>query len=284
MEFSSSIQHPNAPIHVCLGDLFDKASVSYDLIFNVYMEYHKASKMNPNTTYYILKGNHDYLRDLERISAFDLLAELLMTEKNIIIITNYLVVNKTLLCAWQPVKTAAELVSEVKERGITTAFGHWDIEDYGSEVPNLIPLEALAKLGVKTAITGHVHKASEFTKLGVDVVVWGSMQPFAHGEEPDDSLYVTLTLDEAKKQQATLANKCVRVLLKPDEKLDFPLNCLQLVQKVVEDKTSKTISQVQLGEFDMEELFKQAFESAKVSKEIQDRVLLEFRNRRMTSD
>jgi hypothetical protein len=101
---------------------------------------------------------------------------------------------------------------------------------------------------LKQAITGHVHLAETFTRDGLDVVVHGSMLPYAHGE---GFPYVTLTLAEARTM-IDVKDLCVRIMLQPGEVFDLELDCLQL--QVVRPEEAEQIS-VELGEFDLMALF-----------------------------
>jgi hypothetical protein len=49
----------------------------------------------------------------------------------------------------------------------------------------------------------------------VEVIVTGSMQPMAHGEDPEERLYVTRSLPEVEADPDAFKDKCLRVDLKP---------------------------------------------------------------------
>lgn len=269
-DFKKSIIHTTADIHVNMGDLFDKWMVSFDVIMNAAEAYIHAARKNSNTVYVILKGNHDWTRDLERASAFDVFAAIVAPVKNIVVVSRPLMMEDFLFCPYHPSENAHETVSKHKA---TVAFGHWDTE-FGEH--NMVPTKA----GVPKLYTGHVHKPTTFTRDGTEVIVVGSMQPYAHGEEADDSLYVTLRLDEIENA-GDLTNKCVRVLLASDELFDVEINCLQLVVKREKDDDTDDSPTVTLGDFDMEALFRQAFREASVSAGRTEAVLGSFLARRV---
>lgn len=266
-------------LHVHLGDLFDAAVVPYDDILRAYHAYRSASERFPNTTFIVLRGNHDLLRDLEKVSAFDLFAKLVEGLENVqCVYEDPLVIGDHAFVGYTPIKSATELLSD-DLKGVHTLFGHYDVQSFGNPVPNLVPTERAAELGIEKIITGHVHKPETFTRDGVEVVVWGSMQPYAHGQEVDDSLYVTLTLDQL--DGADLKDKCVRVRLAPGESLDRDLDCLQLTILRQENETVET-PEVSLGDFNLDQIFKDAFTEAGVSAEQAEVVMNAYSNLRLS--
>ena len=56
----------------------------------------------------------------------------------------------------------------------------------------------VAAAGIAKAYTGHTHLPQKFTRAGVEVIVTGSMQPMAHGEDPDERFYMTRSLTEVE--------------------------------------------------------------------------------------
>lgn len=270
-DFERSVGNPGAPFHVCMGDLFDKWTVSFDTIMRAARTYLDAPS---DTTFIILRGNHDASRDLERTSAFDLFEKIVSQRDNIEVVQDALYLDDNLFLGWQPVLTAEEhfLQSLTICGGRTprAVFGHWDVD---GETPNMIPTKAMDAAGVATAFTGHVHLPSQFSRHDVDVTVVGSMQPYSHGE--GDHLYVTLSLEEARTR-TDLVDKCVRIDLAPGEALDFDLDCLQLqVRRPEEQAVSLEVS---YADFNMEGLFVQAFEQEGVPPSIREEVLHAFRS------
>jgi DNA repair exonuclease SbcCD nuclease subunit len=224
---------------------------------------------NPNTTYLVLRGNHDMSRDLERKGAFDLFELITVGLPNVRVVKEPFVNTYGMgFFPWHPTKSAADLIQPCE-----VAFGHWDTI-FGEE--NMIPTEALAAAGCKLAYTGHVHKPDRFERDGVEVVVVGSLQPYAHGE---GDLYVTLTLAQLQTTNQDLRNKCVRVVLGPGETFDQELDCLQLtIQRIGGD--ADEWEEVTMGDFDMEKLFAQAFEQEGVHQNIRELVLERYHEAR----
>ncbi|RWM90036.1 MAG: hypothetical protein EOR84_22770 [Mesorhizobium sp.] len=266
-------------VFICMGDLFDKWAVPYSIVFQAAWAFLQAASKNPDTMYYVIGGNHDIARDLEKKGALDLF-ELIVSGRGT---RNVEVVRHTNpdpradiggvtcgLYAFHPTMSAADVVS----RPVEIAFGHWDTM-FGDG--NLIPTKKLAEMGCKIAYTGHVHLPDEFKRDGVKVVQVGSMQPYAHGED-NGEMYVSLTLDEVEGQD--LSDKCVRVLLAPGERLDQEVDCLQLtVQRV--GTNDEEAEEVSMGDFDLMALFGQAFEAAAVPDDVRSQILTRFEETRV---
>lgn len=276
-DFKSSLSNIQTPIHVNLGDLFDSSYVRYDLILATARVYLEAAAAFPHTRFVILKGNHDWTRDLTRRSAFDVFHELVKGQENIHVVTNtFLRIGELAFVGFDPVRHAQELLTDGL-RGVIHIFGHWDVE---FAEHNLIPTARMAELGIMKATTGHVHKPDSFTRDGVEVVVHGSMQPYAHGQESNDDLYVTLPLSEALTQAESLTDKCVRVLLKPGEVLSEQIDCLQLTLKR-EGKDEDGSPVMEMGEFNLQDIFLQVLAEQGVPEEYQKKVLDEYQERRI---
>lgn len=279
-QFRNSIMTPSGGLHICMGDLFDKAIVPYEVIKNVADAYIEAATKFSKTMYVILKGNHDWLRDLEKPSAFDLFAKIVAHIPNIKVVNDHYQIGQNLFCAWHPTIPAAMMVLE-HGYSAKVVFGHWDIEDFGGDNLNLIPTEEMEYHGVTHAYTGHIHKPHTFERDGVQVTVVGSMQPYAHGEEIEDSLYQTITKQAYLEAPAgSFHNKCLRIDLSADELLDIEVDCLQLT--VRKEKKDKTI-EVVVGDFDMGKLFTDSFAELGVSEETTKRMYEAYEASRLTN-
>jgi DNA repair exonuclease SbcCD nuclease subunit len=266
-DFERNLSEASADFHVNLGDLLDRPVVPYDVIVRAARIYAQAARHHAETQFLILQGNHDVSRDLERVSAFDVFAEIVWGIRNIRVVREPIAVDGLLLVPFGPVTPTAEPITELGTAA-EIAVGHWDVDSFGDD-HNLIPTKLLAELGVKRAFTGHVHKPDRFTRDGIDVVVVGSLQPFSHGE---GDMYITLSLDEAREvDPAAIWDKCVRIQLQAGEIYDLELDCLQLtLQRLSSDEEPETVT---LGDFDMVALFGQAFDQAGVSADLRATVL-----------
>jgi DNA repair exonuclease SbcCD nuclease subunit len=254
-------------IHVCMGDLFDKAVVPYEVILRAARAYKKAATAAPGRLFVVLAGNHDVFKEVDRVSAFNLFAEILREEMNIMIPSKPVRFGDHVFIPWQPFVDAAEYV-ELHEDAIhraAYAYGHWDIVAFGDKDQNKIPASQLASLGVRIACTGHDHLPGHLEIDGLMVVKTGSMQPYSHGEDPEDRLYETVTVDQLAEPR--LKNKCVRVQLTPDEAVPAPIDCLQwsVIRKAasgVED--APTAEEVSLEDFSFSATLREAFDECLV--------------------
>jgi DNA repair exonuclease SbcCD nuclease subunit len=267
-DFVASLIETKANVHVCMGDIFDSFVVPYSLILRVANTYETTARVNKATEFVLIRGNHDADRDLERRSAFDILEALLKSVKNVHVVSEYpLSLGGLCFFPWHPTKTTVDMLpgpyngTDLKPGPELVAFGHWDVEDFGNNNPNLIPAQALKDAGFVRAYTGHDHKPREIKIDGLPITVVGSMQPYAHGEETDDSLYVTKTLHEVIKDTAACKDKCLRVLLNPGEVFDIEVDYLQLTIKRLVDNESEEGDEldVEVGAFDIEALLTKAF-------------------------
>lgn len=226
-----------ADLTVIMGDLFDKFVVPPEVVLQANDLLQDAAGNGREIV--ILRGNHDASRDSNKKSSFDLLRELTWKVDGILVAerAGYHRTGSTvfLFCGWSPDVSAHDDVSSLPENKwgepVAAAFGHWDITQHGEDTHNLIPLDALADLGVTKVFTGHIHKAEAFTRNGMEVHVVGSMQPYAHGEEPEGSaLYMTMTPAEADicldSNSDAFCSTNVRILLIDGEEYTREFNCL----------------------------------------------------------
>jgi hypothetical protein len=250
-EFRKQLDPKGAEVHVNMGDLYDKPFVPYGVVWCSAQLYLNAARAHPNTTFIVLRGNHDASRDLEAVSAFDIFEGLVAKVENIRCVKDWFVQDQLVFFGWDALKPAAAIVEDFVRRIPNTkgmiAFGHYDV-DPRSETFNLIPTGQLAAAGITKAYSGHVHTPETFTRDDVDVVVTGSMLPYAHGE---GFPYVTLTLDEARAM-TDVKDLCIRIKLEPGEVFDLDLDCLQL--QIIRPEDDVPLS-VELGEFDLMALF-----------------------------
>ena len=111
------------------------------------------------------------------------------------------------------------------------------------------------------------------------VTVVGSLQPFAHGEEIDEHLYLTRSLAAVKADPSLYRDKCLRIDLLPGEIFDSDLDCLQLtLRRVGEEPASEET--VSLGDFDLMKLFTQAFDQQQVPHPIRTLILDRYQDNR----
>lgn len=249
-----------ADVTIIMGDLFDKFVVPPEVVLEAYRLLRDKDASGGRII--ILHGNHDASRDTQKASSFDLLKLLFgqVEDTNVRIVTlfDYDVIEGVVLlfCGWSPFISAAETVTTAGVNQFygkpSYAFGHWDVTQHGQDDHNLIPLKELADLGVKRVFTGHIHKPDSFTRNGIEVTVVGSMQPYAHGEEPEGSaLYMTLTPDDAdiclESNSEAFCSTNVRILLADGEEYTREFNCLSKIFKRVPKVDAETGEPVQAG-------------------------------------
>ena len=102
----------------------------------------------------------------------------------------------------------------------------------------------------------------------------------AHGEDPDERLYVTRSLPEVEADPEAYKDKCLRIDLRPGEVFDMEIDCLQLtVRRPEEELTEETVD---LGDFDMIALFNTAFEAEGVPEPFREKVIERYQSQRTT--
>lgn len=267
MQWAAFTAHLNnveaGDLHIQVGDLFDQATVPYQVVFRAGRAYKEAAEANPSVTYGLFQGNHDDSRDVEKITAFDVFCEIVAGVPNIIVAREApeLIVHQGLsfvMIPWHPVMTAGEVVLAHSDliQNADVVLGHWDIVMGDS---NQLPSELLAKLGVKQAITGHDHLKRDLALDGLPIHVTGSMQPYSHSEDPSEQLYVTRPLAEVLADIDGFKDKNLRVVLAAGEVLDVPIDCLSLTLKRegAEEEDEGSID-VEFEAFDIQALFTEA--------------------------
>jgi hypothetical protein len=96
------------------------------------------------------------------------------------------------------------------------------------------------------------------------------MQPMAHGEDPDERLYVTRSLPEVEADPEAYKDKCLRVDLRPGEVFDMEIDCLQLTVRRPDEELCDEA--VVLGDFDLMALFQTAFDTEGVPEPFRERL------------
>lgn len=267
--FVESISTGDEPVHICMGDLFDRFVVSTNTLIETYMAYAEASSRNPTRSFFIIQGNHDISRDTDKASSFDVLELLLKGFQNIYFVRKPMVMNfpePVLFMPYDAFKTGKELFQEVPDQNYAAIFGHYDITCIaGNEPHNLAPLDMMAPR-TKMLVTGHEHNAKTFYHGQMMVIITGSMQPYTFAEDPYGTIYKTMTLQEFEKERAAgfdFTWVCLRLILQEGEQLPADVNCLQIIAKNQAVDEEQQI-EVELIDFDMGKLFSEAMDEAGV--------------------
>ena len=158
-------------------------------------------------------------------------------------------------------------------------FGHFDVESFGGSEFNVIPYETLKK-HTDHVVTGHIHKASEFTHDGMKVTITGSMQPYSHAEDSKGLLYVTLPLSEVLEDTSKFFNKNLRVIVKPEDEIP-EIDCLSLILKrETEEEVDEGDIEVEFEDFDISKIFQSCLTNNEVSGDVADRITTKFKELR----
>lgn len=268
-QFARDLIQSSHDTHVCLGDLFDKFRVSNEVVLATATAYEEAARLNPGTTYIVLQGNHDSSRDNEKVSSFSIFERIVSKVPNIKVLVDIPLVHKGMLfMPWTPFQSSQESVDEALKLKISSnfkvVFAHWDIDDYGNEdATHVLPIESLKKI-TDLVVMGHFHKSSDSVIKGLRVVTWGSMQPYAHGEEATPSLYLSHTVSQVEENLGSDENfyskNCLRILLDQGEKPLAGIECRALTHKRLDAPDSVQDLDVSVDEFSLESVFKSTFE------------------------
>lgn len=230
-------------LYVQLGDLFDNFKVSYDLLLWVYETI--TDYIYADCQYYFIAGNHDLSRNPTDTSAIALLSLLFESFPNVHFVIKDVVNLPKFgfsLVPWSYTAPLEELLGKCTEG---TILGHFEE-----------PLHPGVVTSNSEFISGHIHLPHQNGK----VKFIGSILPIAFGEnEYNDEGMITVGLEELlemKKQE--LAQRRVRVILKEGETLPTGIECKQLIAKKEGELTQDGVQlEVNLEEFNFEELFKQ---------------------------
>ncbi len=273
-DFLNQLCNTKADMHVQVGDLFDTFAVEEAIVLFASSSYKHAAKRNPNTTYIIVRGNHDASRDTTKSSSFDVFAELMMGVDNVIVLNDVCQFNGYGFIPWHPFKSSTELAYELTKdyKDLKAVIGHWDVQSFGGDDFNLVPTNVLCHV-TKTIYTGHIHLPSVFERDGVTVNVVGSMQPYSHAEDANGRWYTTLPVEQfLTEDHALFEDYNVRVLVK--EPTDLPqIDCLSLITKKVAEgeEVLENDMDVAFDAFDMQSLFQDVLQG--VGKDVARKIL-----------
>ena len=263
-DFYNSLTRQQPEIHIHLGDLFDKPVVSPDDVLFAAAVYTSAANTYQGTMFYILLGNHDASKNSELKTSFDLFEAIMAPFKNVVCVKEPMLVDGIGLCPYNVFGTAEDYLRRILAEGTPElVVGHWDIA-FGDA--NLIPTHLMQEAGITKAVTGHDHLKRMERRHGVDITVFGSMQPYSHAEDATGEWYVTVELDEALKGDFT--NKNLRVLLKEGEVLPVDIDCLSIIGKRVASDDKIEVDTTSFEQFDLRAALMDA-----IPERIRDRVM-----------
>ena len=246
----SSITHV-----VVVGDLFDKYIVSPNIVMIAYQMFMKASKEYKHIEYYLIPGNHDFSRDVNKRSSYCLLHLMLQDLSNVhVVYDKYLHVvvddsHSLFFDSYDPFhkeRDESYYTFPFQRNFNMTSFGHWDSikNEFGSYYPHPHIVDFST-----TIVSGHIHTPEQFEKDEVQYIYTGSLQPYSHAEDPLHQYYVTVKYDvlEAileEEQEAYIEDfktKNVRISCYPGYVFPHTIECLSLTyfNNLVHDIVSK---------------------------------------------
>ena len=241
---------------IIMGDLFDKAIVSNNVVKDFYYLISSAAQKYTSTQYIILDGNHVLSKENTKTTSFDILKLLLEDIGNIHVIDSNRILKVSdqlhlYLDCYDPFNTysaASESdLQQVKDDPDNTliSFGHWDTFEFTET--GYYPNQHILSYSDLTC-SGHIHIPMEYTynyvnkESGISLkgktLITGSMQPYSHSEDPEKLLYITIKSNELDKYNLSedFKNKCVRIDCDSLFILSEPVDCLSLTLRVVETK------------------------------------------------
>jgi DNA repair exonuclease SbcCD nuclease subunit len=291
-QFVCELATPDLDVNICLGDIFDQYVVAPEYVLRVADQYRHAVKQNPKTWFVLLRGNHDASRDADKASSFDLLYELLKDSGVIVVKDQVEILEHGIfrlgIVPWHPFINSKEMARNLgggaDYREYDLVVGHWDRVTFEESPHNAIPLFELRPF-TKLVVSGHDHRPFDEEINGIRVVFPGSMQPYSHGEDPDESMYVTMSLEDVKtalmSDPTLFHDMAVRVLLKPGEQIDFPIDAWSVTTKPIADNGEEFVDiTMQVESFDMQDILGRCFTKHGVSADVSSDFLAKYLEKR----
>jgi DNA repair exonuclease SbcCD nuclease subunit len=277
-DFIESVLGCITPLHIQVGDLFDAFIVPPEVVLKAAEIYKSAPK---NITYIVYRGNHDASRDADKKSSFDLFCELMLDTPNVMVVKESPErLGEYGFIPWHPFRSAQEQAELLKTRlapdeKLSAVFGHFDIESFGGSEFNVLPA---ASLGSYTGgvVTGHIHTPSTFQMGELEVVVTGSMQPYSHGEDKGETLYVTRTLEQVMADTSAFKNLNLRIILPEGQDVPEDIDCLSLIVKKENSSSNPEEIEVEFEDFNMGTLFSNCLREQGVIGGVAEKVLAKF--------
>lgn len=250
----------SSDITVIMGDLLDKVVITNEWFNFILYSLKEACNKNPSKQYVILNGNHDEVKDKSRISSFSLIEDYFKNVRSCVNLTfvsscnvNFFInkVNTSLVFTnYNPFKSSKSSFDDIvfnSDNVLKIAFGHYDIDHYdfidnSKFIDHSIP--DFIKNNYDLVVNGHFHKPTTII-APIPIVVTGSMQPYAFGEEipEDDKYYVTLNIDEVRnildKDSDAFINSNVRIMYNKGDDFLSPFNCYSITYKLIQQLPSE---------------------------------------------
>lgn len=254
-KFVAALNTPGVRYNIMVGDLFEHPFVSHGTVVAAAEAFQRAAAAHPNTTFVALAGNHDRSRNTGVTGAWESFAAMVEDRyDNLFSITEPSVWDDFVFFPWdwsrgaedQALDLIQEYTFDPDDRS-RIAVGHWDLKSYGGDETHLAPTKVISAMADQI-YGGHYHTPGVYRVAGHDVICTGSLEPYSHGEDPDEEIYVTRTLSQVLADPSAFKDKAVRVILAPGE--DLPdIDCLAL-QPMKAEVEGVEIPEVQMDGFD----------------------------------
>jgi hypothetical protein len=110
----------------------------------------------------------------------------------------------------------------------------------------------------------------------LEVVVTGSMQPYSHGEDKGETLYVTRTLEQVMADTSAFKNLNLRIILPEGQDVPEDIDCLSLIVKKENSSSNPEEIEVEFEDFNMGTLFSNCLREQGVIGGVAEKVLAKF--------
>lgn len=239
---------------VVMGDLFDKFIVKPSVVNNAVKLIESAVKQNPYIHYFIIPGNHDLSKDKTKVSSYHLFNKIFESNlyNNLSVIFNESILYKVsedlyfYLDAYDPFHKEStdenlELIFKdtISKDSQVISFGHWD--NPKNDFAHYLPSESILKYS-NMIVSGHIHTPEKFQKDKIKYIYTGSLQPYSHAEDPNNTYYKTILytdLEKLLKKSHEHLEKFkylnVRINCYPGYLISEPLDCLSLTYNNIID-------------------------------------------------
>lgn len=262
-------------MNIMVGDLFDVPLVPLSVVHSIADMYEEVSTKWPERLWVLIAGNHDLDRQIRNPKtgklikgSFHALARMLHHLPNVRVLFEPEVIEGVALFPWQWGITAVDQVRRFDTLP-AIAVGHWDLIDFGGTVDHMCPTALLRNKGVEQIYSGHIHNKGMYLVEEQPVICTGSMQPYAHDQDPEGNLYVTLSLEELElANHDELRHKNVRLVLNQGETLP-DLDCLSLTVKRNKSVEDIVLEEISLQGVDIQTIVEQQMEELNVPPAVQ---------------
>jgi hypothetical protein len=272
-KFVAELNTPGVDYNIMVGDLFDHPYVGFGVVVEAAEAVLAAARAHPYTTFIDMAGNHDLPRNLGVVGAWDAFEQMVNGRlENLRVAREPCWVGDVALFPWQWGISAVDQIPAAhifnkdgwgEDEQIKVAIGHWDLQSYGGDDSHLAPVAELNALGITDIYSGHYHIEGEVG--GVHCT--GSLEPYSHGEDPNELIYVTRSLAEVLETPEAWTDKCVRVVLAEGEELPTDIDCMAMTSIRAQAEATEA-EQVNLNAFDWDKVMTEAL--ADVDPEVRD--------------